>query len=156
MGLDSFKTDDEDNDDTSESQQEDEETTSSDEPSGLDAFRTDASRGGSTTDNDSDKEEQTIHGIPPRDWNQMSKDDRVRHVRQHSIPDYYPDYQPDDRWDYERCIEIRCVCGSRFTFLHAGICLDCGRAYEDAGRTVVKRHDPHPEETEDNARSQDN
>lgn len=146
MGLEDFKSTDDDSQESEEDVQQDEETSSDDEPSGLESFRTDSTRGGSGSESDSDDEEKSLHGLPPRKWKQMSKDERVRYMRNNRIPDYHPSYQPDDRWDYARCVEISCVCGNNFVFLTAGICLECGRGYKDAGRTVIKRHDPHQEQ----------
>lgn len=156
MGLDNFRTDKDDSNDSDESHQDGEQAASEDEPSGLDAFRTDTTRGGSTSSSDSDEEDDETYGLPTHEKKQMSKDEWIRYVRDNHISDYYSSYQPDERWDYERCVEISCVCGNSFTFLTTGICLECGRVYMDAGRTVIKKSDPHEDNEIDNESIQDN
>lgn len=143
MGLDSFNSSNEDNDCKNEtSTQEDEEET---QDSGLESFRTSSDSGGSGQKPDLDGKDKTIHDVSSQKWNSMSVDEKVRHVRDNKIPDFRPEYQPDDRWAYRRCAVVRCVCGSVFTVINSNVCLECGRVYEDAGRTVVKKVDPHTE-----------
>jgi len=116
------------------------ETSSEKNEGGIESFRTDTTRGDST---DESEEKRQIHDLPSRRWNNMSKEERVKYVRENHIPDFDPDCQPDSRWSYQRCIEVVCVCGNSFTFVTSGVCLRCGRGYEDAGRTIVKKYDPH-------------
>lgn len=138
MGLDSFSSD------NQETEDNEEETTSEPEASGLDSFRTTTSRGGSSEDNESGDEDEQIFGLPPRKWVAMDVDDRVRHVRENHVEDYYPSHQPDARWSFARAVMIQCVCKNTFTIKDKGECSKCGRVYKDAGRTVIK-----VEETED-------
>jgi hypothetical protein len=147
MGLEDFHTED-DNNGSEDTDKQNEKTTSENEASGLDSFRTPGTRGGSGEESSSDGKDSTIYGVQPRKWSAMSVKERVKHVRQTHIPDYYPEIQPDDRWSYADTITIDCVCGNKFTFVQCGLCLGCSRGYEDVGRTVAKKHDPYKENSD--------
>lgn len=137
MALDDFKSDEDDND-TQDEQEHEEETTTEDTLSGIEAFRTSATDPSKNENGSIEEDDEFIFGLKAWRWNELDKDDRIQHVRQHYIEDYHPEYQPDDRWSYERIVEVECVCDNTFTFQTSGVCLNCGRSYKDAGRTVVK------------------
>lgn len=99
-----------------------------------------------TDDTAEDNNDNAVFGISGSQWNSMSKDERVKHVRENFIEDYYPEHQIDDRWSYEKVNEVSCVCGNDFIFRESGMCLECGRTYKDAGRTVIKTHEVKDED----------
>lgn len=156
MGLDSYKSDSQDQETEDTDDDEKQEATTEPESSGLESWNTDASRGGSDTNSDSDDKDEQIYGLPTEKRNQMDHKEWVKLVRAEYIPDFKPDEQLDDRWAYERAVAIKCVCDNRFTFLSSGVCLKCGRRYEDAGRTVVKTYDPEEDGDTVNVRPENN
>lgn len=138
MGLDSFTSDEDENQTSSDEEEHDNEEQQEDELSGIEAFRTSETDPSKKENKEGDDEDEYLFGLKPWRWNQMDKDEKVKHVRENFVEDYHPDYQPDERWQYARIVEVKCVCDNVFTFQTTGICLDCGRAYKDAGRTVIK------------------
>lgn len=138
MGLDDFSSDESNDEAPSDNEEKTHNEQDDDDVSGLEAFRTSETDPSKKEKESDDDEEEFLFGVKPWRWNQMSKDERVEHVRDNYIPDYHPEYQPDERWSYTRIVEIECVCDEVFTFQTAGICLSCGRAYKDVGRTVRK------------------
>jgi len=158
MGLDSFKSSNKDDSKDEDGEEEVEETTTEEETedeeevTGIESFKRSSTVGNSTSDNDSDDENDSDEDklkIPHAKLAGMPVDQRVEYIRQNHVEDYYPDYQPDGRWSYRTVIELCCVCDNVITFITEGVCMDCGRAYKDAGRTVIKKYDPHETE-EDN------
>lgn len=136
MGIDSFKTDD--SEETEDEQQEDiEETTSDEDVGGLDSFKSDSS-----VEDEEEERAPWIEDIGPQKWRSMSVEERVEFVRENYKEDYYPNFKLDDRWEFNEVIEIDCVCGNSFTFMSKGVCMECGREYKQAERTVVKISEP--------------
>jgi len=137
MGLDDFKKDPSDNSsDESDSNAGDD---NEDESESL--FERLGSDETSTDDTVKDNTENSVFGVSGSRWNSMTMDERVKHVRENFIEDYHPDYQIDARWSFDKVNEVSCVCGNDFIFRESGVCLECGRSYKDAGRTVVKTHE---------------
>jgi len=131
--------------DTSSTDKGGDETESEDITGGLESFKSTASRGSNNTNTQTDKEESPSFGIEPEKWNSMSKKEIVAEVRDSKIPDFRPEIQLDDRWEYKEVVEIKCVCGNTFYFTTKGLCFECGRSYGKEGRTVVKINDPEGE-----------
>lgn len=146
MGLDDFRTDSEDDDSNEESKEDEEEETTSEETSGLESFRTNNTDGGNNGETQEDNSDNKILGIDPRKYDEMDKEQRIKAVRNNGFPDYRPDYNPDDRWSYNKVVEVNCVCGNEFTFLTKGLCFECGREYQKVMRTVKLTKDPHGSE----------
>lgn len=118
-----------------------EETTSEDEPSGLESFKTHNTPTGSGDGNGLDSQNELTFGIPPSEWNQMSKSERVKRVRDGEIEDYHPDYKPEGGWKYVEVAKVKCVCDATLTVAHTSVCGDCGRVYKKTNRTVIKKPD---------------
>lgn len=113
---------------------------------GLDAFSSDNSTSSSSSSADKDTGVSWLDDFSGTEWNNMSTEEAVEHIRDNYIEDYYPSFQPDQDWDWEKVVEISCVCGEKFTFTKDGMCLNCGRKYKNVGRTVRKIADPHKDE----------
>jgi len=131
--------------DTSSTDKGGDETESEDITGGLESFKSTASRGSNNTNTQTDEEESPPFGIEPEKWNSMSKKEIVAEVRDSKIPDFRPEIQLDDRWEYKEVVEIQCVCGNTFYFTTKGLCFECGRSYGKEERTVVKINDPEGE-----------
>ena len=140
MGLEDFSSDnktqsnDTDDDETATEDDDSEET-----ESGLESFKTDNK---STTKSEDKTESDDTERIDFSKVSGMGKSQRVRYIRENYVPDYHPSYQPDERWDFRRVIEISCICGNTFTCLSEGMCRQCGARYKDTGRTVVLESEP--------------
>jgi hypothetical protein len=138
MGLDSFRTDNNDSSESDEGSESDSnnETSTEDEVTGIEAFRT--SETDPTKKKNKEDDEDLIFGVTPSEWNRMDAEEQVKHVRDNHVEDYRPDFHVDGDWSFSRIVEIECVCDNYFTFQTRGVCLNCGRVYKDAGRTVTK------------------
>jgi len=102
---------------------------------GLDNFRSDNSSDDSETEATS---EEQPYGIDHQLLGSLSVRERIEHIRENHIDDYYPSAQLDDNWSYKRAARITCVCDEEFTIVGRGRCPRCGTKYKDNKRTVVK------------------
>lgn len=89
---------------------------------------------------DKDIKDRSLGDVNRPQLNKLSISQRVVYIRDNYMPDYYPEHQVEDGWQWVEVAKIRCVCGQILIADPQASCTECEREYVKTDRSVNQKH----------------